>query len=85
MIFFMLTLVFPLLAGTYFQLSNGNAGTAGNLQEASGACLFVCTLFGWWMFIAIMLASLDFPWDVPVGDLSGFIKGASERRREKEV
>ncbi len=26
-----------------------------------------------------MLAALDFPWNLPVGDLSGLIKGASER------
>jgi hypothetical protein len=26
-----------------------------------------------------MLAALDFPWNLPVGDLSGLIKGASKR------
>jgi len=85
-IFFMLCLVFALLAGAYFQLSNGNAGIAGRLQEAAGACFFVCSLFGWWQFVAIMLASLDFPWSIPVGDLSNVIKGASERKKiDKEA
>jgi len=38
---------------------------------------------GWWIFLAIMLASLDFPLSLPVGDLSHIIKGASEKKRGK--
>jgi len=34
---------------------------------------------GWWIFLAITLASVDFPLAIPVGDLSTMIKGASER------
>ena len=39
---------------------------------------------GWWIFFAIMLASLDFPFSLPVGDLSHIIKGASEKKAAKE-
>jgi hypothetical protein len=40
---------------------------------------------GWWVFIAIMLEAMDFPFQLPVGDLSKWIKGASERKREKDM
>ena len=38
---------------------------------------------GWWIFLAIMLASLDFPFGLPVGDLSVYVKGATEMRKAK--
>jgi len=82
MIFFTLVLTFGLLAGTYLHLSGGDADTAVKLQEGAGACLLVCCIFAWWIFISIMLASLDFPWSLPVGDLSKVIKGASEKREK---
>ncbi|MDI1492706.1 MAG: hypothetical protein OHK93_004488 [Ramalina farinacea] len=69
--------------------SMGNPGNALGLQQpgffASGAFAFVTSLAGWWIFCAIMLASLDFPFSLPVGDLSRVIKGASERKIEKAV
>jgi len=39
---------------------------------------------GWWIFFAIMLAALDFPFQIPVGDLFTMIKGASERPKARE-
>jgi hypothetical protein len=35
----------------------------------------------WWVFVAVMLEVLDFPFKIPVGDLSHIIMGASERVR----
>jgi len=90
-IFFTLVLAFSLLAGAYWQNANGigNAdpsalALAGRLQKAAGACVFVTSMAGWWIFFAIMLAALDFPFQIPVGDLSTMIKGASERQKAKE-
>jgi len=40
---------------------------------------------GWWIFAAIMLAALDFPIQIPVGDLSTAIKGYSEKRAKKDM
>lgn len=54
-----------MLAASYWQSSNGNAGQAHNLQVAGGAFTFVTIIFGWWIFIAIMLASIDFPIVLP--------------------
>ncbi|KAF2455069.1 GPR1/FUN34/yaaH family-domain-containing protein [Lineolata rhizophorae] len=85
LIFFTLVIVFCILAGAYWQTSNGNTALASRLQIAGGAVAFVTCACGWWIFVAIMLAALDFPFQVPVGDLSSVIKGASERQREKAV
>lgn len=48
-------------------------------MQAAGASLFVTSMSIWWLFIAEMFAILDFPFRVPVGDLSGLIKGMSEK------
>ncbi len=90
-IFFTLVLAFSLLTGAYWynalSISSGDASKAayaGRLQIAAGACTFVTSLAGWWIFFAIMLAALDFPFQIPVGDLSVMIKGASQRQKAKE-
>lgn len=54
---------------------------AGTLQKTAGAFLFVTCASGWWIFLAQMLAALDFPVQIPVGDLSTLIKGASQRAK----
>lgn len=96
-IFICLVIAFGLLAGTYWQNANaiGMSSTSPNaalnrldlanrLQIAAGAFCFVSSLAGWWLFFAIMLAALDFPFQLPVGDLSTVIKGRSQRLKERE-
>ncbi|KAF2673496.1 hypothetical protein BT63DRAFT_467024 [Microthyrium microscopicum] len=84
-IFFSLVLAFSCLSATYWQAANGNMATSATLQKASGGILFVTCVVGWWIFAAIMLASLDFPFALPVGDLSNFIKPGSARRSKAET
>jgi succinate-acetate transporter protein len=92
-IFFTLVLAFSLLTGAYWYNARALAATppdasllhhASNLQIAAGACTFVTSMAGWWIFFAIMLAALDFPFQIPVGDLSTLIKGYSEKAKAKE-
>ncbi len=89
-IFFTLVIAFALLAAVYWQSANGIASGAPQtqmihrMQVAAGAFTFITSMAGWWIFFAIMLAALDFPFQLPVGDLSTMIKGASERRKAKE-
>ncbi|KAH8746352.1 hypothetical protein BGZ57DRAFT_192103 [Hyaloscypha finlandica] len=91
-IFFTLVIAFSLLSGAYWQLANayGNGNDpatialASRLQKAAGAFTFVTAMAGWWIFFAIMLAALDFPFQIPVGDLSTMIKGYSEKQKAKE-
>lgn len=64
-IFLFLVPAFGCLAGAYWQLAKGNASIAQNLLIAAGACCFVVCALGWWIFFAILLASLDFPFQLP--------------------
>nr|POE54430.1 protein alcs [Quercus suber] len=83
-IFLTLVAAFCCLAGAYWHTALGNASTAKTLILAAGALTFVTDVAGWWIFFAILLASLDFPFQLPVGDLSHIIKGASEKAKIKE-
>ncbi|KAH9876845.1 hypothetical protein IAQ61_002206 [Plenodomus lingam] len=85
MIFFGLTPTFGFLAGTFLQIANGRPALAARLQEAAGAFAFVACIAGWYIFFAMMLASVDFPFDLPLVDLSGVIKGASEKKKINHI
>jgi len=71
MIFFTLVPAFGCLAGAYWHLAEAYGGTptsaaiAGKLLIAGGAWCFLTCLFGWYIFMAIMLAALDFPFNLP--------------------
>ena len=80
MIFALLVPAFGCLAAVFFQASKGIVAT--NIQTTAGALTFVVCLLGWYLFFVQLLAAVDFPLNLPVGDLSGHIKGASERRKE---
>ncbi|TEA14352.1 Protein alcS [Colletotrichum sidae] len=83
-IFLTLVGVFALITAAYWFLAMDyarNAAFAAKLLEAAGACAFATVSAGWWLIFAILLASLDFPLELPVGDLSRVIKGKSEQNR----
>ena len=82
-IFLTLTLTYGIVAGEYWELAAGNPGHAATLQTAAGAFAFISSLCGWYLFIVQMLASVDFPLNLPVGDLSGLVRGASEKTRSR--
>lgn len=65
LIFFCLVCNFALLSGAYFEGAKGNVALSGRLTEAGGAFQFVSCLLGWYIFFAIMLASVDFPFSIP--------------------
>jgi succinate-acetate transporter protein len=64
-IFASLVPAFGLLTAAYWQLAKGNSAIVPTLEIAAGACTFVTCCCGWWIFSAIMLASLDFPFQLP--------------------
>ena len=82
-IFFGLMMTFVVLTGSYWHLAQGNFDLAQKLQVASGAFGFLAVMAGWWIFFAQMLASVDFPFEIPVGDISHFIKPLSEVKAAK--
>jgi succinate-acetate transporter protein len=75
LIFFTLVPAFGLLAGAFLNGAQGKAGIAHKCQEAAGAFTFVTCILGWYILLAIMLASVDFPVDLPRKySLSGLMK-----------
>jgi uncharacterized protein len=38
-------------------------------------------MLGWYIFTVQILAAVDFPISLPIGDLSTVVKGASEKQR----
>jgi len=63
-IFATLTTAFALLTAAYWN-NIANPEYAGTLTVAAGASLFVTCASGWWILFAILLASLDFPFQIP--------------------
>jgi hypothetical protein len=59
-------------------VSKGQAAYALTLQHAGGGCLFAASLLGWYIFIAVLLMAVDFPFGLPLGDLSTVIKGKAK-------
>jgi len=78
-IFLSLVPAFGCLAGFFFKIAEGVVDL--KLQHAAGGLTFVTCLLGWYLFFVQLLASVDFPLNLPVGDLSRFVKGASERAK----
>jgi succinate-acetate transporter protein len=79
LIFLTLVAAFGCLAGFFFSIGNSDPNIT--LQHAAGGLTFVTCLLGWYLFFVQLLAAVDFPLNLPVGDLSRFIKGASERAK----
>ncbi|KAH8672294.1 GPR1/FUN34/yaaH family-domain-containing protein [Ilyonectria robusta] len=81
-IFFTLIPAFALLTGAFWVLAEdytGNADLANKLFVAAGAILFCTCAAGWYILVAIMFEIVDFPIQLPVGDLSSVIQGRSGR------
>ena len=83
-IFTGLTMVFVLLTGSYWNSAINNMDMANRLQIVAGAFGFMAVMAGWWIFFAQMLASVDFPIQIPVGDISHLIKPLSAQQAKKE-
>ena len=64
-LFLTLVLAFTLMAGAYWQGANRAIPLAGKLQTGAGASLFVTCVCGFWIWFAIMLEALEFPFQLP--------------------
>jgi len=72
-----LTVCFSLLTATFWHLAKGNAVVANRCLIAGGAMGFVAAAGAWWILAAQILASVDFPLQLPVGDLGSIFPSAS--------
>jgi uncharacterized protein len=82
LIFLLLVPAFACLAQFFFLIGEGTVNLT--YQHAAGGLTFAVSLLGWYLFLVQLLAAVDFPLNLPVGDLSGLIKGASERAQKQE-
>jgi uncharacterized protein len=83
LVFLTLCPMYTCLAASDWQAAQGNSAAALSLQHAGGGFAFVSCLVGWYLFLVLLLVAVDFPLNLPVGDLSHIIKGASQTGRKK--
>ncbi|KAJ6605949.1 GPR1/FUN34/yaaH family-domain-containing protein, partial [Mycena sp. CBHHK59/15] len=65
---------FSFLAAAYHQSGVGNATLALRYLKAAGACGFANIVGGWYLALVLIFATVEMPFNLPVGDLSGFLK-----------
>ncbi|OBT46374.1 hypothetical protein VE00_02756 [Pseudogymnoascus sp. WSF 3629] len=83
-IFFFLVAALGLLTGGHWQIAQGHVDLAANINIAAGAVAFVSAICGWYLLLSQLLEALDFPIQLPVGDLSGFIQSRSQRMAKND-
>lgn len=54
-------------------------------QHAGAALLLVVSLLGWYIFLAQVLLSVEFPFCLPLGDLSTVVPGRRQNATAKDV
>ncbi|KAF8542662.1 hypothetical protein BDD12DRAFT_728237 [Trichophaea hybrida] len=82
-LFLAYSLAFPLLAASEWQAAQGNKEAAHNLLVGGGAACFVVSLMTWYALINSLLQSVDFQFELPMGDLSSLFPGASQRKEQR--
>lgn len=85
LIFLTLDIALFLLVGFYWKLAVGDIAAANSLQYAAGALTFTFCAFGWYLLIAILLQTLEFPFSLPVFDLSQKFPSKANWRRKSEA
>jgi len=84
LLFLGLVFTFEFLAAGYFHVGIGDSTRAAKEFTAAGAFGFFVCLMGIWVDIHLLLASVDFPVNIPLLDLSGVIKGKTQLVEDKE-
>ncbi|KAF2647974.1 hypothetical protein K491DRAFT_556493, partial [Lophiostoma macrostomum CBS 122681] len=75
-IFFCLVLALAFLTAGHWYAAAANATLAERMEIAAGASAFVSAAMGWYLLASQMLQAVDFPMQLPVGDLSTIVKGS---------
>ncbi|KAK1067439.1 hypothetical protein LTR33_011363 [Friedmanniomyces endolithicus] len=74
---------FPCLAASYFYAGAG-VGPATECRVVGAAFAFVASLVAWYLWFSMLLEAVDWPFSLPVGDLSTMIKGKSDKLKSAE-
>lgn len=79
---FLFVITFSFLPASFWYAANGFPARAKNLQIAGGAFGFAGSCVGWYLLASLLFEAVDFPWVLPVGDLSTKLKGRKQRLRQ---
>jgi len=82
-LFLAYSIAFPLLAAGDWQNGVGNKELGHKLLVGGGAACFVVSMMTWYALINSLLQSVDFPFELPMGNLSSFFSGASQKREQR--
>ncbi|KAF7191000.1 Protein alcS [Pseudocercospora fuligena] len=83
--FFFLALTFILVAASYWCVTEAGKMVVGhNLQLAGASCGFVVMIIGWYLLLALMLTTVDFPFNLPVFDLSHVVPSNTELMKKRK-
>ncbi|KAK9480742.1 GPR1/FUN34/yaaH family-domain-containing protein [Lipomyces japonicus] len=79
LLFVFLDATFISLTIAFFLLSEGQFTRGTNVVKAGGALALATGLVGFYIFLVLMLVAVDFPFLLPVGDLSHLMKGYQQK------
>ncbi|KAK0799797.1 hypothetical protein LTR91_019923 [Friedmanniomyces endolithicus] len=74
---------FPCLAAAYFYAGAG-VGPSTECRVVGAAFAFVASMVAWYLWFSMLLEAVDWPFSLPVGDLSTMIKGKSDKLKSAE-
>lgn len=66
-------------------MSHGKPEQAESYQHAGAGLIFAVSLLGWYIFFSQTLASVEFPFCFPMGDLSTIIPSIRHVLNKKKV
>ena len=85
-VLFCFCITFPCLTASYFYAANGMLAIAKTTRVVGGAFSFIASMVAWYLWFSLILESVDFPVTLPVGDLSKYVKGKSDKAKsEREM
>ncbi|KAJ7739146.1 GPR1/FUN34/yaaH family-domain-containing protein [Mycena metata] len=72
-VFLTFTLTFASLAAAYREAGLGNSHKAVIMLKTAGACGFANIVGGWYLAAGLIMAAVNMPFGLPVGDLTRFL------------
>ena len=82
-ILFTFVLAFPCLTVSYRSAAVGETDRSNAFRKAGGAFAFSGSLAAWYLFTSLCFDSVDFPIQLPVGDLSAHMPSREQIRERR--
>ncbi|KAF7562244.1 hypothetical protein G7046_g1899 [Stylonectria norvegica] len=83
-IFLLLIPTFGCLSASFFATSKSQTASALTYQHVGAGLLLGVSMLGWYIFMALILLSVEFPFRLPLGDLSTIVPGRVEENRASD-